>query len=1077
MLRRITKENQHLYIDSKEVLGIQDFNLNYDLPIDQIRYLGMQKEAFAQTRPITAEITLNKLLIDSDDLIGYTGDTTFSGYIEYKDKYFAFSSGILNNYSLACSVNEIPTLNANLTVLGQFGSDVPKASSTLQKNEINILNYSDIEVKLSCGNNDITLNRLQNLELSVDTSRNIIYSLGNSYPVQITTNPPVVTNITFSIKPDEYELNNIQDLLCQYKIDEISINFLSEAKASSACQCEGFCSNILNNYTLVASSGGNQGIYILQKTTGDTKEYIFQDTGYAGFGPNKIVVKYDSRDNLASFTYDIRGEVSYYLRHTKISGSTFITKDVGNIGPSISVNAIDFKYNPYDKKANAIAFTTDTRNLIYYQESGNAFSSSIIASLGINTCSYASFDFNPITTLPEVTFVDDGDPTKIKYSIFDGTTWSTSTIISGAGNKSFVNLLFDKSGRSTIVYKGPTSTGIYIAAIRSGTWQTGVYDYANVNNVHGLKFLFNEISGCLDEASRINIAQVNDTNQQLKWLKDGFPWENTNPYGSYYITASTGTFSPTNQIVHKKDFDKNPIIFFKNGTEIGYCKTTGISGDGKFELFSPFINLKNISNVGAFDIDLNNYDIDPLKENILSFNFKEAVFLGESLQGSVGDSSIVNLRYQAYSQPSSQISTRLNLPNEDTIDWTNTIDFSGPALTTTTTTTTTPCPSTIGSTEILSDYTTAVLSGSSIAVWHKSSGIENFYIVPDANNSAVIRIEYDPTDNMPSFVYTRMSGSPAGYHHLFYAKLSGSTWNTTYVDVIGAQGTNSNTIDLKYDPVDNYPAITCYTSMYPFYYYKYNGSSFIRTNLPIYNSGGLGSFTSSAVLNFYPTTNYPVIAYTQSNPFELGQKIHLLEYNGSAWINSIIINDSKSSKQIADFKFDDFDRPTIIYRAVNTGIYVAAARSGSWQSGCYNGAAPGVPYSIVWKFDENPYYDDKPQINIAYGNINNSISNIRWVEDTLENIIQENSEPGAYTQIIVSGSQVPNISAPIVYESDTDDTQVIFYKSGSNRIAYCKVTGRTGFYGGREQFSYPLVFKNSLNLLSTSDVYDIKFAP
>ena len=86
MLRRIVKENQRLFVDSKEVLGIQDFTFNYNLPIDLTRYLGMESVTFSHSKPVTAEITVNKLLIDSDNFINYTGDSTFSGYLEYKDK-------------------------------------------------------------------------------------------------------------------------------------------------------------------------------------------------------------------------------------------------------------------------------------------------------------------------------------------------------------------------------------------------------------------------------------------------------------------------------------------------------------------------------------------------------------------------------------------------------------------------------------------------------------------------------------------------------------------------------------------------------------------------------------------------------------------------------------------------------------------------------------------------------------------------------------------------------------------------------------------------------------------------------
>ena len=221
MLRRIVKENQRLFVDSKEVLGIQDFTFNYNLPIDLTRYLGMESVTFSHSKPVTAEITVNKLLIDSDNFINYTGDSTFSGYLEYKDKYFAFNSGILNNYSISYAVNQIPALSANLTVLGEFGEGVDKSLSLLPKNDIKIADYGDIEVTL----NDFEFNRLQNFTLSIDTNRNILYKLGNSYPFQIITNPPVVTNLTFGIKVDDYQVKNIRDLLCQYKVESLGITF------------------------------------------------------------------------------------------------------------------------------------------------------------------------------------------------------------------------------------------------------------------------------------------------------------------------------------------------------------------------------------------------------------------------------------------------------------------------------------------------------------------------------------------------------------------------------------------------------------------------------------------------------------------------------------------------------------------------------------------------------------------------------------------------------------------------------------------------------------------------------------
>lgn len=221
MLRRIIKENQQLFINSKEVVGIQDINFNYNLPIDQIRYLGMESVVFANNGPVLAEMNINKLMIDLDDFIQFTGDTTFSGHLQYKDKYFAFTSGILDNYNISCSINELVTLSAGFSILGDFGSGIQKNDNIYPKNAYKILNYSDIEVSL----NDFQFNRLQSFNMTVENPRNIIYKLGNSYPEQIISNSPVEVNLSFSIKADEYQIKNIRDLVCNYNVNSLNIIF------------------------------------------------------------------------------------------------------------------------------------------------------------------------------------------------------------------------------------------------------------------------------------------------------------------------------------------------------------------------------------------------------------------------------------------------------------------------------------------------------------------------------------------------------------------------------------------------------------------------------------------------------------------------------------------------------------------------------------------------------------------------------------------------------------------------------------------------------------------------------------
>lgn len=223
MLSRTIRKDQKVYINNIEIVGIQDFNANYDAPIEMVKSLGMEAISYYNNNNILAEISINKLLIDKDPFINFIDDNkTFSGHVDYKNKYFAFNSGILTNYRLGCTVNQIPQLSVTLNALGEFGADVSKPNKdSLEKSEVNITDYSNIEIDLD----DFQFNRIQSFNLNINSNKNIIYSIGNSYPTHIEVIPPIIFELEFGIKLDDYKIKNIRDLLCKYKVDFFNIKF------------------------------------------------------------------------------------------------------------------------------------------------------------------------------------------------------------------------------------------------------------------------------------------------------------------------------------------------------------------------------------------------------------------------------------------------------------------------------------------------------------------------------------------------------------------------------------------------------------------------------------------------------------------------------------------------------------------------------------------------------------------------------------------------------------------------------------------------------------------------------------
>jgi len=223
MLSRIRKENQNIYINNEKVLGVQSFNASYAAPIEQVKSLGMDTVTYYNNQNTLAEINISKLLIDKDEFVKFLDyEQGFSGHIDYKNKYFAFNSGILTRYNLSCAVGEIPQVTLDISAIGDFGYNTEKANSdSLTTPDIDITDYSNIQINLD----DFNFNRLQSFTLNISAEKNIIYALGSEYPKQIKVIPPILAEIEFSIKADDYSLKNIRDLICKYKVDNFQIIF------------------------------------------------------------------------------------------------------------------------------------------------------------------------------------------------------------------------------------------------------------------------------------------------------------------------------------------------------------------------------------------------------------------------------------------------------------------------------------------------------------------------------------------------------------------------------------------------------------------------------------------------------------------------------------------------------------------------------------------------------------------------------------------------------------------------------------------------------------------------------------
>lgn len=336
-----------------------------------------------------------------------------------------------------------------------------------------------------------------------------------------------------------------------------------------------------------------------------------------------------------------------------------------------------------------------------------------------------------------------------------------------------------------------------------------------------------------------------------------------------------------------------------------------------------------------------------------------------------------------------------------------------------------------GSTEslILSEYTLVTKSGeSNFYVQVKKDGNTEEYIINSpshANTDMIVR--YDPSDQNPSFAYYNYV---APNYYLYYSKLTNQTWSNVSVGNIGPS-VNNDSIDLQYDPNDNLPACISYDSTnYDLNYYKYDGSSFVKTIIS--NGASSANNINYATLLFDPSDNYPLVHFIQGNSSVLKSA----KYNGSSWtITNVNTFNSGDNKRYAVSKIDEkINQPVILMAGNTTGTYINIRNSNNiWLSG-----------KITDFYHLNDIIYQKPQLEKSLNNDNYWY--INYVEDTNKLVFSKdyineiNWDPNINNNItfdILSGANYFDKTKNSYLKLDSDLQPIVFYKK-DNSVKYIK---------------------------------------
>ena len=215
-------ENQNFYLNDSLISGIQDLDISYNNNINPSLNIDASNRNYFVSQPAIASLDLSYILSSNDRFINYTGNNFFSGKLEYGNKYFTFSSGYINNYSINYRLNQYPIINIKGVILGELGntsgtfSYMPKS---LNNFDVGDNCYVDLNL------NEANFNRLESFNLNINIDRVPVYTIGNYLPTSVIIKYPININLVFQFSMSDYNQEKITNIFNNFTERNLALSF------------------------------------------------------------------------------------------------------------------------------------------------------------------------------------------------------------------------------------------------------------------------------------------------------------------------------------------------------------------------------------------------------------------------------------------------------------------------------------------------------------------------------------------------------------------------------------------------------------------------------------------------------------------------------------------------------------------------------------------------------------------------------------------------------------------------------------------------------------------------------------
>ena len=222
---------QTVIINNVALSGVESVGGSYGISERPIRVAGVGFIDALVGQPLEGNFSISRKMVSRDPLLALDGDSyaydeqEISGAILYDNatKGFGFTKGRINKYSVSCGVGDIPNIQTDITVYGNLGKDVLVEQATVDHPPIQFPDQSSISVNVS----DFQIDAISDFSYSRALNLNPVYALPkgdendwsnsdppstpNMEPVQVDTQYPIETDISFTMIVNEYQIREMKD--------------------------------------------------------------------------------------------------------------------------------------------------------------------------------------------------------------------------------------------------------------------------------------------------------------------------------------------------------------------------------------------------------------------------------------------------------------------------------------------------------------------------------------------------------------------------------------------------------------------------------------------------------------------------------------------------------------------------------------------------------------------------------------------------------------------------------------------------------------------------------------------------